>query len=161
MYRLGVEESLIVRQQYPIGGIDEAAIARVVLNVDGMHAHGFGKARHDGNQVHITVGDVEGEDAVWLQMSEVGLKAFLSQQVYGDGITAEGIDGENVESLTLTGAELALKHDACIPREDLDICSSRDCIRQETKEFPRPLHHQGIEFVEAYVVRDAPSRLTT
>ena len=74
--------------------------------MNGVQARSHGEAAHDGDQVDVPICDMNGEDAVFPQMSQVASEALLCQEMNRDGVTAEGVDNEEVE--LLRGAALLL-----------------------------------------------------
>src|ERR1039458_3096019 len=50
-------------------------------------------------QIQKSIRDVKREDAVGLELAQVGLDRFAGQQMHRDGVATERIDGEYVEVL--------------------------------------------------------------
>ena len=50
-------------------------------------------------QVQVAVGDVESEDAAGVELLQIQLQRFARQQVDGNGVGAERVDHEHVESV--------------------------------------------------------------
>ena len=74
-------------------------MAVVLAQGDGVHG------RH---QVNMPAGNMDGDDAVGLEMAKVSVKSLAGEQVHGYGVAAEGIHGENVVRLVLASPPLAL-----------------------------------------------------
>ena len=61
----------------------------------------FGCGVNHRLQVQILVGDMDRQDAIWLEMPEVQGKGFASQKMDRDGITRESIHREHIKLLRL------------------------------------------------------------
>ena len=73
----------------------------------------------DGHEVEVAVGDVEGDHAVGLHVAQVDLHRLAGDEVYGNGIAREGVDGQHVEILR----RLALEAQARVAQRQLDVAS--------------------------------------
>ena len=104
------EKVPVLRQQHPVRRTDLPAGAGVILDVQGFESGFGGQTTHDGEQVHEAVGHVHRQDPVLVQMGEIDLQALPSQEMDGDGVAAEGVDGQHVEALRLTQFKLALQN---------------------------------------------------
>src|SRR5205807_677195 len=67
------------------------------------HAGITGQGSQHGAEVEITVGDVEGNQAVVLNAAPVNPHRFTRQKMDGNGVGAEGIDDEQAKAVAAFG----------------------------------------------------------
>ena len=73
-----------------------------------------GEALDDGLEVEVTVGNVDRDDAIGLEVAQVEGERLGGEEVDGDGVAAEGVEGEEIEVLRLLAVELMLQLEAGI-----------------------------------------------
>jgi hypothetical protein len=100
----------------------------------------------------MPIADVKGNDPVRLDMLHVDLETLPSEQVYGDRVTAEGIDRKNVELLMYAAGKLTLHHDAGIAQIDVDVRATLPRVFPEGEIPARQFDDERINLVKPQVV---------
>jgi len=98
---------------------------------------------------------VDRKDAVLVQMLQIDPETFVGQEVDGDGIAAERVDGQDIEALRLVEFELVLEDDTTVTFKYSDVCAALVRISEEREPVSGPANNHGIEFVKAHVVGDS------
>ena len=111
--------------------------------------------RSCGGEIEVLVGDVEGEDAVGLEVAEVELDGLSGEQVQRDGVAGEGVDGEDVEVLRVVCCELGGERGAGVAGDDGDLGDGVADVGEEVAGDGLDL---GVDLVEADAVVGAGRR---
>src|SRR5258708_9781614 len=81
----------------------------------------IGKPPDDRTQVEVTVGNMYRQHAVRFQLVEVDRESFLRQEMYRDGVTAECVDCQDIQVLSLVISDLLLHREPRVARNDVDL----------------------------------------
>ena len=106
----------------------------------------IGEALHDRGEIEIAVGDVDGEDPVRGEMSEVRLEGFAGEEMDRDRVAREGIEGEEIEGLRSSGRDLALHGEPRVPHHGLH---RRRAVVEIAEAIPGEVTDGRIDLIDA------------
>jgi hypothetical protein len=101
---------------------------RTRAKVDRRQSDLESRARDQGQEVEVSVGNVDGEKAVVSEGIHVEPKCFDGEQVNGDGIAIECVEDEEIEFLGAADFLLSFDFQSGIADDDINF---RQALREE------------------------------
>ena len=98
-----------------------------------------------GRQIQVAVGDVQGQNAVGLQVAQISAKGLVRDQVDGDGVAGKGVDYQQIEPLIA----LPFERKTAVAQHQFD---ARRGIAQVGEFVLRDLDHQRVDLVDPHDV---------
>src|SRR5258707_8343800 len=95
------------------------------VNMNQMEMLLLGQADQHGTQVKRAIGNVESKNRTWIsEMLKIDAHGFAGEQVERDGITAEGINHQDVKFLRIAGGEFPIEGDTTIADHNFGLSGS-------------------------------------
>src|SRR5437660_9304858 len=104
-----------------------------------------GEIEHDRLEIEVMIGDMDGNNAVGLEMALVNVERFFGQQMDGNGIAAERIQGQQIELLR----GLAYHRETRVAHGDFDLPSTPSEV---SKAGGSQAFDFRIDFIDAQVI---------